>query len=171
EVAPLHFVVCGAPSYLAERGLPVMAADLSKHNCLRFRGRGAASHPLHWRLGPKDSTARPSISGNFFANDVTALVTLAAHCHGLAFAPLLAVLPLFRTGALRPVLPQCISLAAHIFIHYASRKHLPARVKAFVNFMLEHLRGNPDLTSDPQSLLAPFFSVPLKPTLDTVQTA
>ena len=171
EVAPLHFVVCGAPSYLAERGLPVMAADLSKHNCLRFRGRGAASHPLHWRLGPKVSTARPSISGNLFANDVTALVTLAAHGHGLIFAPLPAVLPLFRTGALRPVLPQCISLAAHIFIHYASRKHLPARVKAFVNFMLEHLRGNPDLTSDPQSLLAPFFSVPLKPTVDTVRTA
>jgi DNA-binding transcriptional LysR family regulator len=39
EVAPLHFVVCGAPSYLAERGMPLSAADLSKHNCLRLRGR------------------------------------------------------------------------------------------------------------------------------------
>jgi hypothetical protein len=31
-------------------------------------------------------------------------------------------------------------------------------MKAFVNFMLEHLRSNPDLTSDPQALLAPFVA-------------
>jgi hypothetical protein len=43
-----------------------------------------------------------------------------------------------------------------------SRKHLPARVKAFVNFMLEHLRSNPDLTSDPQALLAPFVGFAVK---------
>jgi hypothetical protein len=43
-----------------------------------------------------------------------------------------------------------------------SRKHLPARVKAFVNFMLERLRSNPDLTSDPQALLAPFAGIAKK---------
>jgi hypothetical protein len=50
-----------------------------------------------------------------------------------------------------------------IFIHYVSRKHLAARVKAFVNFMLEHLRSNPDLTLDPQTLLAPFINLPVRP--------
>jgi len=35
EVAPLNFVVCGAPSYFAERGIPLTVTDLSKHNCLR----------------------------------------------------------------------------------------------------------------------------------------
>jgi hypothetical protein len=44
-----------------------------------------------------------------------------------------------------------------------SRKHVPVRVKAFVNFMLEQLRGNPDLTSDPQALLAPFVGLAVKP--------
>jgi hypothetical protein len=80
----------------------------------------------------------------------------------LVFAPLPLVLPLFRTGELRPVLPECVSQPARIFIHYMSRKHLPARVKAFVNFMLEHLRSNPDLTSDPQALLAPFVGFAVK---------
>jgi hypothetical protein len=36
-------------------------------------------------------------------------------------------------------------------------------VKVFVNFMLERLRTNPDLTSDPQALLSPFLSVPTTP--------
>jgi hypothetical protein len=47
-------------------------------------------------------------------------------------------------------------------MHYVSRKQLAARVKAFVNFMLDHLRGNPDLTSDPQALLAPFVRLPMR---------
>jgi len=163
EVAPLNFVVCGAPSYLAERGAPSTVADLSKHNCLRLRGRGPATHSVQWRLGPKGLADLPSIKGNFLAHDITTLVTAAVHGQGLVFAPLPLVLPLFRTGALRPVLPECVSQSARIFIHYVSRKHLPARVKAFVNFMLEHLRRNPDLTSDPQSLLAPFIGLPMKP--------
>jgi DNA-binding transcriptional LysR family regulator len=166
EVAPLHFIVCGAPSYLAERGIPLSAADLSKHNCLRLRGRGPASRSAPWRLGPKHPPASPAVTGNFLANDIPALVTAAVHGQGLVFAPLPFVLPLFRTGALRPVLPESVSQPARIFIHYVSRKHLAARVKAFVSFMLEHLRGNPDLMSDPQILLAPFVGFPMRPSPD-----
>jgi DNA-binding transcriptional LysR family regulator len=163
EVAPLYLVVSGAPSYLAERGIPVSVADLAKHNCLRLSGRGPASRSAPWRLGPRQLSDLPSISGNFLVNDIPALVSAAVHGQGLVFAPLPFVLPLFRTGALRPVLPECVSQPARIFIHYVSRKHLAARVKAFVNFMLERLRSNPDLTSDPQLLLAPFVNLPLKP--------
>jgi DNA-binding transcriptional LysR family regulator len=159
EVAPLHFVVCGAPSYLAERGTPQSAADLSKHNCLRLRARGPGSQPAPWRLGQGHHSEAPAISGNFLAGDFPALVTAAVHGQGLVFAPLPFVLPLFRSGALRPVLPECVPLSARIFIHYVSRRHLAARVKAFVSFMLEHLRGHPDLRADPQALIAPFVTL------------
>jgi DNA-binding transcriptional LysR family regulator len=166
DVAPLHFVVCGAPSYLAERGIPLSVTELSKHNCLRLRGLGA-SQAMPWRLGPqKKSSPSPSISGNFLANDLPALVTAAVHGQGLVFAPLPFVLPLFRTGMLRPVLPECLSQPARILIHYVSRRNLATRVKAFVNFMLLHLRRNPDLASDPRTLLAPFVNLPLKPLPD-----
>jgi DNA-binding transcriptional LysR family regulator len=155
EIAPLSFVVCGAPAYFAERGVPLSAADLPQHNCLRLRGRTAQT--VKWRLGPKGNV-ESSVGGNFVGHDFPTLVTAAVHGQGLVFAPLPLVLPLFRTGALKPVLPECASQPARIFIHYVSRKHLPARMKAFVNFMLEHLRSNPDLTSDPQALLAPFVA-------------
>lgn len=163
EVAPLNFVVCGAASYLAERGTPTTPADLAMHNCLRLRGRGPPGRSPNWSLGPGRIAVSPPVSGNFLAHDLTTLVAAAVQGQGLALAPLPLVLPLFRTGALRPVLPQCVSQAARIYIHYLSRKNLPARVKVFVNFMLERLRSNPDLTSDPQVLLAPFVGVPTKP--------
>lgn len=157
EVAPLSFVICGAPSYLAERGVPASVSDLSKHNCLKLCDRGTRN-ARHWNLGAKKPADSLSVRGNFLASDITTLVTAAVHGQGLVFAPLPMVLPLFRTQALRPVLPECVSQPACIFIHYASRKHLPARVKAFVSFMLQHLRSHPDLTSDPQALIAPFVS-------------
>lgn len=156
ELAPLHFVVCGAPSYLAERGVPATAADLARHNCLRLRRQGRASRPLNWMLGPNRIAASPAVDGNLLTNDITTLVTAAVHGQGLVFAPLPLVLPLFRTGALRPVLPECVAQPANLFIHYASRRNLPARARVFVNFMLQRLRANPDLTTDPRTLLAPF---------------
>ena len=87
---------------------------------------------------------------------VTALVTAAVHGHGLVFAPLPLVLPLFRSNTLVPLLPDRISKPAHLFIHYPNRKHLPVRVRSFVNFALDRFRNNPDLVSDPQRLIAPF---------------
>jgi DNA-binding transcriptional LysR family regulator len=165
EIAPLYFVVCAAPSYLLERGIPREPADLARHNCLRIHHGGPAARSLNWVLGPNKVPTAPPVTGNFLASDMTTLVTAAIHGQGLAFAPLPLVLPLFRSGALAPVLPESIAQLAHIFIHYPNRKHLPVRVKSFVAFMLEHLRGNSDLTSDPQGLISPFVQRSARPQL------
>jgi DNA-binding transcriptional LysR family regulator len=155
EVAPLPFVVCGAPFYLAEHGVPATPADLARHNCLRLRRHGPRERAVTWMLG----SGAIAVRGTLLANDITALVSAAVHGQGLVFAPLPFVLPLFRTGALSPVLPQCVAQPARLYIHYASRKNLPARTRVFVNFMLDRLRANPDLTMDAQTLLAPFTAI------------
>ena len=157
EIAPLHFVVCGAPSYLAKNGIPGKPADLAGHNCLRLRSRTAPGRAINWHLGPDKVAVSPPIRGNFLANDITTLVIAAVHGHGLVHGPLPFVLPRFRDKALVPLLPDWISNPGRLFIHYPNRKHLPARVRSFVNFMLERLRKNPDLTQDPRSLVAPFL--------------
>src|SRR5262249_14423426 len=87
EIAPLHFVVCGAPSYLAKNGIPEKPADLAGHNCLRLQDRTASARALNWLLGPNKVPASPPIGGNFLANDITTLVMAAVHGHGLVFAP------------------------------------------------------------------------------------
>jgi len=154
-IAPLHFVVCGSPAYLAERGVPATPADLAGHNCLRLRGRGGAP-PAGWLLGAQRIPVSPAVKGNFVGNDMTTVVGAAIQGQGLALAPLPMVLPLMRAGALRPVLVPWVSAGAHLFMHYPNRRNLPVRVRAFVEFMLERLAANPDLQSDPQLLLAPY---------------
>lgn len=149
EIAPLHFVVCGAPAYLAERGIPRAPGDLARHNCLRLV-RGSAG----WRLG--DGKTQTPVDGNLLAGDIVTLVGAAVQGQGLAFAPLPLVLPLFRSGELVPLLTGHMAQPGHLFIHYPNRRHLPARVRSFVAFMLGQLRRNRDLTSDPRALVAPF---------------
>jgi DNA-binding transcriptional LysR family regulator len=156
NIAPLPFVVCGSPAYLAERGVPRTPADLAGHNCLRLYGR-SARRALNWQLGPERTPVSPPVSGNLIASDMTTLATAAAHGHGLTLAPLPLVLPLLRAGALTPVLPQYVTQGVHVFIHYPNRRNLAARVRTLVDFLLERLRSNPDLVSDPQTLLAPFI--------------
>ena len=156
DIAPLHFVVCAAPSYLAQHGVPSTPAELSAHNCLRLCRDGRADRPLNWMLGPEHHPVTPPVRGNFVANDITTLVVAALQGQGLVLAPLPLVLPLFRAGALAPVLPQWVSQPAHIFLHYPNRR-LPVRVRSFVNFLLDNLRGNPDLGPDAQSMIAPFL--------------
>jgi DNA-binding transcriptional LysR family regulator len=155
DIAPLHFVVCGSPGYLAERGLPRLPTDLARHNCLRLK-RPNAPRALDWQLGP--SVERVAVDGNFVAGDLTTLVTAAVHGQGLALAPLPFVLPLLRSGALLPVLPDCTAAHAHVFLHYPNRRNLPARIRVFVDYLLDHLRKHPDLTADPATLLAPFVT-------------
>jgi DNA-binding transcriptional LysR family regulator len=159
RVAPLPFVVCAAPSYLAMRGEPATPADLARHNCLRFRGPSGAP-AVDWRLGAQRTPVSPAVKGNFVAGDMSTLVMAAAHGQGLALVPVPLTLPLMRSGALRPVLLRWVSQGVHVFIHYPNRRNLPARVRAFVEFMIEQLGRNPDLQTDPQVLLAPFTSSP-----------
>lgn len=152
EIAPLPFIVCASPAYLAARGTPRQPADLATHNCLRMRSR-ATGQALNWSLGPESTPVAPPVEGNLVCNDITALVMAALHGQGLVCAPMPLVLPLLRAGALLPVMPDWLARGAHVFIHYPNRKNLPARVRSFVDFMLEHLRSHPDLAGDAQRLI------------------
>ncbi len=111
---------------------------------------------LAWTLTRKGEQVTPPVHGDFIANDLVALITAATHGQGLVYAPLPRILPLLRSGELKLVLSDWLSPGIEIFLHYPSRKGLPARVKAFVEFMLERLRRHPDLQSAPHTLLKPF---------------
>ena len=153
QIAPLHFLVFASPAYLAARGTPREPADLAHHNCLRMRSR-ATGMAMNWSLGRDSAAVAPPVQGNLVSNDLSALVTAALHGQGLVLAPLPLVLPLVRAGALVPVMSDWPTVGADVFIHYPSRKNLPARVRVLVNFLLEGLRHNPDLHGKLETLIA-----------------
>lgn len=166
EICPLTFVVCASPVYFAHYGVPKTLADLERHNCMRMglppAGERATvsggGNGFSWRTGDLTAQQRVEVSGNFCATDFVALESAALGGLGLMQAPLPMVLPHFRTGSLYPVLPQAMFSGLSICLHYRSRKNLPLRTRLLIDFLLEHLRQQPDLKGSAKSLCAPFWA-------------
>ena len=81
-------------------------------------------------------------------NDPQALLRASLDGVGIAQLPLPLVLPALRSGALQVVLPQHAPDGLQIYLYYPSRKQLPARVRAFVDFIMEGLAQHPDLMAE-----------------------
>jgi len=73
---------------------------------------------------------------------------------GIAQLPQPLALPALKKGKLNIVLPQHQIEGWQLFIHYPSRKQLPARVRAFVDFCIEHFGGHADLSADTAAFVA-----------------
>lgn len=161
KICDLSFVVCAAPDYFSQYGIPKKLEDLATHQCLHLARKTTAvargTDQLTWRLGSASSGRSVPTRGSLIANDFNALEQAALNGMGLFNAPLPLVMPHFRSGALKPVLPMGMSTGLSIYLHYRSRRNQPARVKVFIDYMLDGLRKQPDLAGDATSLCAPYW--------------
>jgi DNA-binding transcriptional LysR family regulator len=157
-IAPLPFVVCASPAYLAKKGTPQSLADLVQHNCIRVTRPGRQGL-MPWALKGMTEDMGKQIQGSVIVSDFAAGVQVAASGLGLVCAPLPLAMPLFRSGELRPVLTPLIVPRLEVYLHYPNRKNLPSRTRVFVDFVLDELRKEPDLQTDAQVLVAPFVGI------------
>jgi DNA-binding transcriptional LysR family regulator len=91
-----------------------------------------------------------AVKGTLLLNDLLAVRDAAIAGLGLAQLPACLTMPHVHAGRLVPVLLDYVPPPTPLFIQYSARKLQPARVRVFVEFMLERLRRNPDLTFDPR---------------------
>jgi DNA-binding transcriptional LysR family regulator len=146
-IAALNFVVVGAPSYFRTNGIPKELDDLARHKCLSSRSGNQDETPDQtlnglWRLGDFKSPTIAKVPASLLSNDVAVLLSCALQGQGLFYCPLPLVVPHLRKGELQVALPQWVGHGLSAFLHYPSRRNLPARVKVIVDFMLRNLRDH-----------------------------
>jgi DNA-binding transcriptional LysR family regulator len=146
-IAALNFVVVGAPSYFRTNGVPKELEDLARHKCLSSRAANQEETPDQtvnglWRLGDFKSPTTVKVPASLLSNDVAVLLASALQGQGLFYCPLPLVVPHLRRGELQVALPQWAGHGLSAFLHYPSRRNLPARVKVIVDFMLKNLRDH-----------------------------
>ena len=133
-------LVCASPSYLARAGAPEVPEDLAGHDCLTFR-----THPgtNAWRFRGADGEREVRVSGGLFADDGQALAAAAIAGLGLVLVPIWLVGPALREGALCQVLSRFAPLpaASPLYAVYAHGRHLPPKVRAFVDFLADRFSG------------------------------
>ena len=81
------------------------------------------------------------VQGGVHANNGRMLAVLAAAGMGIVLEPDFIVAPELASGALVALLPGYAPAASGIYAVYPSRRHLSAKVRAFVDFLVERFRG------------------------------
>jgi len=151
RVATYRFVVCGAPGYLAARGIPGQPADLSHHNCLVYSHSAWGNE---WRFAGPDGEQSVTVEGNLQANSDNALRLAAVHGQGLALAPSFLLLDEIKSGRLVPVLTEFLQAEHAINAIYPHRHHLPAKVRSFIDLLVKHFHADPGWADPCRSRLA-----------------
>lgn len=136
-----RMVVVGTPNYLARFGTPKTPADLTEHRGIGWtfpRIRGG----WPFRRGDRTEEAMPPPAAR--ASDGEIARRLALGGVGLARLALFHIGPDIESGRLVPVL-QSYNPGDREDIHAVYVGHtapLPARVRAFIDFLAEHVRVN-----------------------------
>lgn len=132
-LAPCRSVLCAAPSYLAERGMPGSADELAAHNCLTHHYVGKSV----WQLQRAGRSIAVAVGGNISANEASLLLEAVRAGAGIAMLPTYQIAPLLRAGELIEVLPDYEVEGLGIHAVYASRRQLPAIMRSFLDFLVE----------------------------------
>jgi hypothetical protein len=130
-------VVVASPGYLARHGTPQGPEDLTGHNCLNFNFRRAEPG---WPFREDGRDRALAVTGSIEANNGESLAQLALAGVGIARVGRFAVEEDLASGALVPLLeafnPQDREPLHALFVGGSTT---PARVRAFVDFIVERL--------------------------------
>jgi DNA-binding transcriptional LysR family regulator len=129
------FATAASPAYLDRRGRPDHPRDLLGHACLR--GRFASGATPAWEFERDGEVVKVDPAGPLIVR-VGAAIDLAvdAAVAGSGVIQLFEdwLRPYLDSGALEPVLEPWWQRFSGPFLYYPGRRHLPAPLRAFVDF-------------------------------------
>jgi DNA-binding transcriptional LysR family regulator len=125
-------VVVAAPSYLKRHGRPTSLDDLGRHNCLAMSSEGSQRG---WTFRQNGKNVTLKVAGNMVCNDGAVLHDWALSGKGLAWRSMWEVGNELESGDLVAVLEEFATPGNDIYAVFAQRRHLPLRIRAFVDFL------------------------------------
>ena len=142
KLGETRLVPCASPLYLSAHPAPRTPEDLADHNCFTYEY--VAPRNL-WRFRDSSGDERAvRISGTLHANNGDLLAEVAARGAGIVFEPAFIVGPDVRAGRLVPLLQEFTPPPVPIYAVYPSRKHLSAKVRRFVEFLITRFAQGQD---------------------------
>jgi DNA-binding transcriptional LysR family regulator len=131
-----RFATAASPRYLDRRGRPSHPRDLLEHSCLR--GRFASGSMPAWEFEQDGEIVKLDPTGPLIVR-IGAATDLAvdAAVSGCGVIQLFEdwLRPHFVSGALEPILEPWWQRFSGPFLYYPGRHHLPAPLRAFIDFI------------------------------------
>jgi len=141
KLATSHNFVCAAPSYLAHHGAPEVPEDLTRHACITYSYSATGTE---WPL--VDDAGRPHpvrVNSVMQTNNGDTALSAAVAGMGVIWQPSFLVGPELRAGRLVQVLPRFRIPDIDVLAVYPSRRHLSAKVRTMIDFLVDEFSGVP----------------------------
>lgn len=138
----MNYVLCGSASYLQAHGVPAVPEDLSRHRMVRLRTPGTRLHAISL-VNPAQGDRRIDVTPawSVLSNDDETTYQAALAGAGLTLLPELALTARLHGGQLCRVLaPWVTSVDLRLVATMPSRRFLPLRTRAFLEFLVQHVQ-------------------------------
>jgi DNA-binding transcriptional LysR family regulator len=137
KLAQTRRVLAASPSYLVKNGTPQTIEDLAHHKLLLYT---YANKPNELHFTRDNKTQIIKVRSLLEANDGQILRTAALEGLGILIQPNYIIYDDVVAGRLIPILEEWDLPKLSINIAYQRRKNLPARVRAFIDFLIRDFR-------------------------------
>lgn len=128
--SPMYFVA--SPSYLESRGTPLTPDDLEYHQGLLYK---SSLNQVHWQSTKANQVQRYKIQPKVVSNNGIALLEMMKAGLGISNSPGFFVKEALASGELVEILSEYKQKPLDIYVVYPNRRHLPAKVRAFIEFL------------------------------------
>lgn len=151
-----RILTVAAPSYLDQRGRPRSPKDLvdDGHECI-LAIDPATSRPFGWEFWRGNEKVKVAVSGNLTVTDAGTKLGACLAGYGIAQVIDLGIDAHLRAGTLEPVLTDWPDETFPLYVYYPSRNHVPAKVRAFIDFVVSMMphssRGHQAMSLGPAS--------------------
>jgi len=131
-----------SPSYLQRRGQPMSPKDLvdDGHECIQAIDP-ATGKPFGWEFWRGNEKIAVTVGGNLTVTDAGTKIGACLAGYGIAQVIDLGIDTHLRAGTLVPVLTDWPDETFPLYVYYPSRNHVPAKVRAFIDFVAGMMPG------------------------------
>jgi DNA-binding transcriptional LysR family regulator len=139
---PVQLIICAAPAYIQQYGVPRSLDELATHRCTAFR-HPATGQTLAWYLNIDGEVVHRHVVPTMSTNDIELELQAVLSGQFIGQVANLSAAEHIRSGALVPLLLEHMTDHIGVHVYYGSRTAQPRRVRAFIDLALELLVDSP----------------------------
>lgn len=133
---PVRRVALAAPTYLQQRGTPQHPHDLRTHDCVVYTRLATGAR---WTFERDNQPIEVEVKGPVKINNSAGVLAAVAAGAGIGVVPMFTLTDELERGAVQLVLQDFEPQALPMHIVYASRRHVPAKLRLAIEHLLQTL--------------------------------
>jgi DNA-binding transcriptional LysR family regulator len=133
NLGTIRLIMCASPDYVKKQGAPKSIAELGKHHCIMHNN-------MPWVLQGPNGRVDAEVGGRMLVNDMDMSKRMLISGYGIGLLPITMACDEIGRGQLVQVLPEYHFPDRDIYLVYHSRRQLPTKVVAFIDFVMERCK-------------------------------